>query len=303
MIEVTEFKVQSFELDHLDLTWRVANTTDRLDRYQVVVERSVDGPSGPFRQIALVTGRTTNLRDPDIEAFHNWRRYYYRLSITDQDTSEVFTTPAKTQEAEPDLIALELRRRFQIIMQEFGGRRVLVFPSLTTGFRCPSCYGRGGSNGRRNSGRKKADNCPSCFDTTFVGGYATPVQAWMQVDPSTKPTVLTDTSKVTPQTTTARVSSFPPIKPGDMIVEAENIRWVVGQLSETQKGRAVVHQTPVLHRIVQADIRYRVPVDLDLQKHFGPDREFTRPMSVGARQDGPVGEPLSYFLDRLLGEP
>lgn len=303
MINVSEFKVQSFEVDHLDLTWQIDNTTDHLDRYQIEVQRSVDGPAGPWRRIALVSGRTTSLRDPDVEAFHNWRKYFYRLSITDQDTGEVFTTPEKSHEAEPDLVNLELRRRFQVIMQEFGGRRVLVFPILTTGFRCPACYGRGGTNGRRNSGRKTADNCPSCFDTTFVGGYATPIQSWMQIDPSAKAQVLTDTSVVTPQVTTARLSAFPTLKPGDMIVEGENIRWVVEQLSETQKGRASVHQTPVIHRITQSDVRYRVPVDLDTTEYFTPSREYTRPMSVGAQQDGPVGEPLSYFLDRLLGGP
>lgn len=299
MIKILSLKVRSFDKDFLDLFWEIDDTGDRVSRYEIYVEKSVDGPSGPWNTIAgPVPGNNQQLRDPVVNLIHNWRTYYYRLRVLDKDTGQEEYTPPRFHAAEPDLISLELRRRFEFIMQEHAGRKLLVFPAITSGFRCPSCY-EVNSRGR-SIGRPSVQNCQTCFDSTFVGGYQSPIIAYGQIDPTPKNIQRSDTFEMDRQDTSGRLSAFPPIKPKDMIVEAENVRWEVQSVAATKKGRAVVHQTPTLHRIPSGDIRYKVPVNLDLLTEFSPEREFTRHMDL-PDGDNQRDEPLSYFLDRLIG--
>jgi hypothetical protein len=62
--------------------------------------------------------------------------------------------------------------------------------------------------------------------------------------------------------TTARLGYFPPLKPRDVVVEPENIRWRVMQVSHTEQVRAPVHQEIQLHRIPASDIEYRLQFQL-----------------------------------------
>lgn len=299
MIKILSLKVRSFSKDHLDLFWEIDNTGDRRERYAIYVERSTDGPEGPWAILAgPLPGNDQQFRDPIVNLFHNWRRYFYRIRVFDKDTGQEDYSQVQTNDPDPDLIALELRRRFEFVMEEFAGRKVLVFPIITTGFRCPSCYE---TNSRgRTIGRSTTQNCQTCYDTTFAGGYQSPIIAHMQIDPAPSAVQRSDTFELNRQDTTSRLSAFPPVKPKDMIVEAENIRWEVQSVSSTKKGRAVVHQSPILHRIPASDIRYKIPVKLDILMNFSPEREFNRPMSLPS-EENQGQEPLSYFLDRLIG--
>lgn len=299
MIELRSLLVRSFDLDHLDLFWEFKDISARVDRYSIFVDRSVDGPVGPFRQIAGPFFNTNQLRDPDVNQFHNYRQYFYRLRIIDKDTDSSETTEAVSFEAEPDLIAIELRRKMELAMREFGGRQCIIFPRITSGFRCTICYKRNDKG--MGSGRKLTQNCESCFDTTFVGGFTSPLIAHVQIDSSPKSVVRSDTYERNPEDTSSRLSAFPPLKPKDIIVEAENIRWEVQRVPGPKKGRATTHQEPILHRIPRHDVRYKLPVNVDVLQKFGPEREFTRPMCL-PDEDEDHGGNLGDFLDRLTGE-
>jgi hypothetical protein len=296
MLTFTRLVARSYDLDHIDLFWEIEDSTDEVDRWSFFVLRSVDGPAGPFTQIAGPADNLFQLRDPDVNQLHNWRRYFYMIRAVHKDTAEQGEIGPVTLEQEPDLVTLELRRRFNLMLQEFNGIRVVIFPALTSGFRCPTCFDRG-SNSRRSTGRQLSQNCPTCFDMTFVGGFGAPISAWMQLDPETKSVQRTDTAERSQTETSARVSAFPPLKPKDMIVDVDNMRWQVERLTSTKKLRAVVHQEPILHAIPKSDVRYRAPINIDLFQRFGPDREYTRPMSLGAD----VKSPLTNLLDGLLG--
>jgi hypothetical protein len=298
VIQFVDFKVRSFDLDHLDLFWEIADTAQSVDRWRIYVLKSVDGMAGPFHEIAGPFFNTGVLRDPEVNQLHNWRTYFYKLKAVNKDTDEEQEVGPEWLQAEPDLITFELRRRFNLTMQEFGGRKVLVYPAITAGFRCPACYDKGSGSRGRTIGRQLVQNCETCFDQTFVGGFAKPVEAWMQLDSEQKTNQRSDTTERTQTETSARISAFPPLKPKDMIVEAENVRWEVERVPTTKKLRAVVHQEPVLHAIPKSDIRYKVPVNIDLLQRFGPEREFTRPMSLGNE----AKTPLIDMLDSMLGE-
>jgi hypothetical protein len=115
----------------------------------------------------------------------------------------------------------------------------------------------------------------------FVGGFANPVIVYLQTDPSPLSNQQIDVAEKAEDITTCRAGAFPPINPKDMIVEGENIRWMVENCRSTQKNRAVLHQELSMRRIGEGDIRYAVPVTVDPLTQFSPAREFTRPMTLG----------------------
>lgn len=279
MIEVTKLSVRSYDLDHLDLSWEVRDTDSDPFHITYQVFKSVDGPEGPYHKIAELVHNTYAFRDPDVHLLHKWRKYFYRIKVVDSITNKERQFPETGGEwlrAEPDRIALEIQRREQLLFREFAGRKAILYPKLTTGPRCRQCSD---VTERGNTlGRPSIQNCNSCFDTTFVGGFAQPVLIWWQLDPTKETEPLNDTTPRQVMKSSARLSNFPPVKSGDMIVDAENQRWQVEGMVPTRKLGAVVRQELELHMIPRSDIRYKLPVSFD--EITSPPREFTRPMSL-----------------------
>jgi hypothetical protein len=117
---------------------------------------------------------------------------------------------------------------------------------------------------------------------------------YLQVDPSPQTSQRTDLSEEQFVHTTARTSSFPPIKAKDMIVEAENVRWLVKSMTPTQKLRAVVRQELQLYELSKDDIKFKVPCDYELLAQHSPEKAFKRQMSL-------QGVPLDPVPD-LVGD-
>lgn len=238
----------------------------------------MDGAAGPYQVIAGPFRNTYLLRDPNVNRLNKWRYHFYKLRIVHRGSGDTAEFGPQWLQAEPDLITLEIQRRHQLVMQEFNGRGLILFPALTSGQTCPRCYDRGP---RGNTiGRQKSQNCIVCYDIAFVGGFATPMLIYGQIDPSPRRTLRTDTVELQPVDTTARVSAFPPLGQHDMIVEAENVRWQVEMSTPTKKLRAIVHQELTLHEVPVSSIKYKVPILVDQFMDFAPGREFTRPMSL-----------------------
>lgn len=281
-MEIREFSVRSFDLDHLDLFWKVMDTREDPFHYVFHIYKSVDGPSGPFRKTAELVHNTYVFRDPDVHLIHKWRKYYYKIRVINTRSGEEKEYGPEWYRMKPDLVALEVARREQLAFREFIGTKALLFSSFTSGPRCSQCWK---VTDRGNTiGRSTQQGCASCFDTTFVGGYSTPNIIYPQIDPSPLTLQQTDISKSARIDTSARLSNFPPVGPDDMIVDAENNRWNVEKVTGTKKLGAVVRQELTLHMIPKGDVRYKVPVTLE--EPYAPAREFTRPMTIHASQEG-----------------
>jgi len=278
MITVTKLMVRSYDLDHLDIFWEIPEVSEELEEYDFFVLRSIDGPGGPYDTLAGPFYNTFMFRDVDVHSLHRWRKYYYKIRVVHRASQREATFGPEYLRAEPDLIAMEIQRRERLLFQELAGRKAFLFPALTFGQRCGHCWDLGPKG--NTIGRSAHQNCQSCFDTTFVGGFASPVIIYLQIDPSPETVQRTDLGEDQFVYTTARCSSFPPIKAKDMIVEAENKRWLVKQMTPTQKLRAVVRQELQLFELARDDIKFKVPVDYDLLAQHSPEKSFKRHMSL-----------------------
>ena len=247
-------RVGGFSLDHLLMRWEVQNQDLDPYDYSWYIERS-ESPMGPFDTLAGPFSDRYQFLDHELGLMHRWRKLYYRVrSVRNADTSDVAYSEPTAQLPESDLIALEIRRLEEMIFRTRNGRKCWLFPVRTFGMRCdcfdPVLY------------KVMRDNCPSCYQTGFAGGYMHPIECWVQIDPSAKSTQRMTVAEAQQSNTTARLSAFPPVRADDILVEAENRRWVVASVTPTERLRATVQQQLVLHEIVPGDIEFALPINV-----------------------------------------
>lgn len=279
MITISNLKVKSLELNHLDLSWEINTSTDDVWDYRFVIERS-ESPMGPFD---VVSGEFTDkfaFRDTIVNLMHSYRTLYYRIKIRDVRDDGVTYSDVAWMSARPDLIALEVRRLEFVLFKEHIGRRVWVFPTRTFGQRCPNCYDP-------VAGQQYIENCLTCYDTTFVRGFLDPVEIYLQFDPHPKHTESTQLAETQQENVSARCLDFPPLKPRDIIVEAENKRWRVERVSRTQRLRVDLHQELILHAVPTSDVEWKLPVRIDdlMAMEPSPEREFRNAQSLETHKE------------------
>ncbi len=270
--KLEHLRITSLDIDFHEVTWRLAATNVDILDYTFTVLRS-ESPEGPWDDLSGPFEDRYNFVDNAIQVTNRSSLYWYVVRVTEKLTGDKEDFGPVAHEPEPDLIATELRRHIRILMQEFAGRRCIVLPVRTFGQRCPNCW---------NNVLKKQmkSGCLLCYDTTFVRGYLHPIEAYIQLDPSSKSTRSTNVGKTQSDNTTMRLGYYPLLKPDDIIVEAENARWRVVSQTQTEHSRAPVHQEVQIHSIPTKDMEYAIPVHFEQalkNMYFTPVRNFTMP--------------------------
>lgn len=295
MIKITELRVNSMDLDHIDLHWETqdaqlrlgGSSIDILD-YEFYVLRSGDSPEGPYTQIAGPLRDQYILRDNQVSLLHKWRQYYYKIKVIHKPSG--FTQefgPTASSIPEPNLEAAEIIRAEDLLFRNFIGRKCWLFIARTFGPRC-TCYDI-------SLKRKIVSNHKPCFGLGFLGGYLPPIEIYLQIDPAGKNVRRTSLQEVQQYDTMARMIAFPPVSPDDIIVESENKRWKVITVNSTERLRAPVHHEIALHRIPVGDIEYDLPINVTPQSIFMPASEgnFTNPQHLESGED--YGDILAAF--------
>lgn len=288
-IQIRKFKVTSLDVDFHELSWEVANTTEDILEYNFQVLRS-EGAEGPYKPLTDSFEDRYSFVDNLVLSLHRWRQFFYKLLVTEKVSGDIKEFGPVSQEPEPDIMAIELRRHIRLLFREFAGRRCIILPTRTFGQRC-ECYDP-------ELDKRTRSGCITCFDTGFVRGYMHPIEAFIQVDPSAKSEQNLNVGTTQQDNTTCRLGYWPPIKPRDVIVEPENKRWRVVQQNQTEHSRAPVHQEVSIHRIPESDIEFRIPVHFEdaLKNLFlTPARNFTNPHNLQAFEDEEIPDIFSLY--------
>lgn len=265
MLNVTKLWVRSFDLEHLDVFWEIGtmrgpvndSTQHEVFDYSFYILRS-EAAMGPFEQVGGPYQDTYFFRDIRVSMLHKWRQYFYKIRVVHRQTGESMEFgPTANIEAAPDLIAAAIIREEDTLFREFIGRKAWLFPARTFGPHC-ACYDT-------TMGRVTRSAHLPCFGTGWLGGYLTPIEIYIQFDPSAKQSIATRLGETQPSNASARMSSFPPVSPRDIIIESENRRWRVVNVQQTQRLRAVVHQELQLHEVPRSDVEYAIPLNIDAQ--------------------------------------
>lgn len=278
MLTVTKLYARGFDLDHTDVFWEIGNFVGNIRQFEFTVLRS-ESSGGPWDPLTPPFEDQYYFRDVSPPKMHKWRTLFYLLRIRDKITDEVLDVGPTSQEAEPDLIALEINRQEDLLFREFVGRTCWLFPVRTFGAYCV-CYDRVTS-------RRTKSGCLNCYDTGFLGGFLSPIMCFVQFDPSGQQATPTAFREKQDNRTTARLISFPQVKPKDILIEVENTRWRVDSMTPTQRLRSVVHQELTLKEIDKGDVEYKLPVNIDDLRSLQPsaERNFTNPQHADGFAD------------------
>ncbi len=289
-LTLKDFRVRSLDIDFNELSWKLADTSEDVYDYNFQVLRS-ESPEGPFDVLSTPFQDRYLFIDNTLKTGNRHRKYFYKLRVARHaDANDYTDSAAVAQVADPDLIAIEIRRHMQLLFQEFAGRRCWVLPVRTFGQRC-SCW-------NATLKQRTRSGCKTCFDTGFVRGYLHPIEQWLQIDPSPKTKQVMNVGQTQQVNTTMRMAFYPPLKPDDLVIEAENRRWRVISAAMTEKGRATLHQEVQLHEIPPKDIEYSIELDLraalkDLW--LSPSRNYTNPQNLESFRDADAAGIFSLY--------
>lgn len=256
-LKVKDIQVRSLSVDFLEVSWAIESTAEDVLDYTFQVLRS-EAPMGPFDEVSPELEDRYLFLDNRVKIASKYRDFYYKIRVKYKPSGDTEEFGPVTRGGEPDLIALELRKHMNLLLREFVGRRCWVLPARTFGQRCTACYSP-------NLRARVRSGCRTCYDTGFVRGYHTPIEAFLQFDPSPKAEQETNLGKLQQQNTTVRMGFFPPVKPRDIIIEPENRRWRITNVSSTQRLRVPVHQELQVHEVPSTDMEYLIDFNFGTQ--------------------------------------
>lgn len=272
MIKVKEFFIRSFELEKINLFWEIEDitTTDDIMVYDIYILRS-QFQEGPFVQIAGPLNNVFTFQDNTTPIEHKTLKIFYKLKIINRLTNETLEVAPKTNIAPPDLTALEIIRQENKLFRGFIGKKCWIFQMRKYG-QC-TCYDK-------TLKRTTISNCRLCYGTGFLGGYSSPIEQYIQIDPSDKTIQAGQNINQICKITAARLINYPIINPNDIIIESENLRWIVISVKQTERLRHPIRQELTLKEAFDTDIIYKLPIKLDLKNIDTSDkRNFTNPLT------------------------
>ena len=129
-------------------------------------------------------------------------------------------------------------------------------------------------------------SCTSCYGTGFAGGFYAPIEVYGQIPTATVATATQQLGKVASQDSMLLLANYPLLTEGDVVIEAENVRWRVGQsINVIEKQRAVVRQQAPIKRIDANEVEFSLPLLLTTDEvrdlRATPAANYTNPQSLG----------------------
>lgn len=282
MIKLTKFYARSFDLDALTIFWEIEDIslTDDIYAYEFTLCKS-ESATGPFDVVYGPFQNIFTFRDSIHPENHKNRTIYYVLQVKDKRTLEVEEWGPTAQLPEPNLEALEMIRQEDVLFRGYVGRKWYLFPRKTFGARCV-CY-------NMSLQRQELGNCATCFATGYLGGFNNPIMFYGQKDPNGRQLQLGVSINQTPNVAMLRTISYPPIGPGDILVDSENHRWVAISVDVTQRLGYDIHQNITIKELLRGSVEYLLPV-LDSIKNIegiSDRRNFTNPQSLNGLEEKP----------------
>jgi hypothetical protein len=257
--------LESASIEYINVYWEAPYGTDT--SYTVYRGEAL---SGPFDPVTPPLFDRYHIRDYVAPRKHAWRNLYYVVEATRPDGEVVRSTPLSLR-ARPPLDALEMIRLNSLLFKEYTGRPCLVYAKRTFGEHCSACYDE-------VTHLQLTKNCENCYGTGYARGYHFPIYAYINIGPDSRAIQPSDVMVSAQANVQGRMSVYPLVKPGDLLMEREGLRWRVENVSCTERLRAPVQQMLALFRVPEGDIEYKIPVRWD-------DAVVTSPRSFNTRSD------------------
>jgi hypothetical protein len=255
--------LRSTSAQHIDVYWETPFSADT--QYRVLRGEAY---SGPFDPVTSELVDVYHIRDALAPRKMAWRTLYYVIEATHADGTRLLSDPTSLA-ARPPLDALEMIRLNSLLFKEYTGRPCIIYGRRTFGKKCAVCVDS-------VTGVQLTNNCTSCYGVGFARGYHNPMYAYVNIGADVK-SITPGEQLITAQNTVqGRMSVYPLVKPGDLLVEEEGTRWRVQNVSHTERLRAPVQQILSLFRVPEGDIEYQLPVQWNYDLGTSPRSFSTR---------------------------
>lgn len=294
---VRNLKVRSLEVDSKEITWELGDSLAEPLDYTFQVLRS-ESPSGPFEALTEPFEDHYIFIDRRIPAGDKYVILYYVLQVREKSTGKTTIVGPAAQQAEPDLIAQNIRRLEMTYFTQVVGRACWLFKRRVFGPRCRTCWDS-------TLQKRTVDRCRDCFGTGMLRGYHDPIEIWVQLDPAPKAQQNMQPQIAQFVQTSGRTSYYPNISPGDVLVEAENRRWRVQSVSTSERLRAPIKQELNLRLLEEKDIEYLLPIKLeralrDVQP--SPVRMFDNATDQNSALEAQTSHAMDMFMTYPAGD-
>lgn len=185
------------------------------------------------------------------------KRLYYRIKAI--GNNQVFHSNTMCLEDEQvNYLSAYIAKQERLVLRRYIGRECLLYSRRKFGPRCKYCY----SEIDRKVTRSK---CPSCYGTTYEGGYFSPIKIHVAFDPTVKQMDKTDYEVNEATNLSGWTSTDSIIEPDDVIITLKNpdARYKIKSLTETSINDSIVRQILQLDQIKPDRVEQMLPVDYE----------------------------------------
>lgn len=261
-IRRVDVTVLSIDPCKIDVKWVLEPTVLPLRDYKLIIERSENKSSG-YCHVSTVSGTTARFLDLAVELHNMNREYSYRVSAQNIRTDKIVSVMIGEWNGYPDLKSLEMIRLLNFLLDDRTGTPAFVFSQISDGYRCPICWDQATS-------RVIDPDCTTCLGTGKIGGYYDPILSMIDFSPDAKNVEHAGWGEIQPNQVDGLLSSYPEIKPRDVIIRAnDDIAFIVERWNGVKEpgSTTVLHQMIRLTTMTRSDIESKliVPENLRLQ--------------------------------------
>lgn len=154
------------------------------------------------------------------------------------------------------LLRRKILRDEYTVLKKLSGVEYYLLKRRHYGQRCTVCYDPATRSVTRSA-------CPSCYGTSWVGGYYSPVEVYGRRLPSQVHAQEAPQAKVEVNQTRIQLLDFPRIDEEDILIERNaNKRFLVLSRYFTSLKTIPVHQTVTVSEFERQAVEYNIPVDL-----------------------------------------
>lgn len=169
-------------------------------------------------------------------------------------TTGLQTHPLESQPRRLRLLRRKILRDEYIRLRRLNGIVFALLKRRHFGVRCPKCY---------DSLTREVINsrCTTCYGTSWVGGYFSPIDVLGAVLPTPVNTEISPQTKDDVNLLRIQLLDFPKVNEGDILAaRSNNSRYLVKQRYSTKIKLLDVHQTVTVSELGKNAIEYNIPV-------------------------------------------
>lgn len=249
MIKIAALRVKPIKVDRLLISWEFEQTLENFQEYSFELQRS-QSPESDFETVHRFTDSVQFV--DELQYKRLWTTLFYRIKTTQLSTGAVAITGPEGIGSAPNLEALEIIRRNDILLKNRRhgiGVPIIVFLKKRSGITC-ECWDA-------DKKRPRTSNCLECFGGTFYGGYHDPIITWANLTPDTKMVQIPQWGEMEANESRIFMSNYPVLTPKDVVIDPHKmILWTVERIETSERRGCLLHQIVSISYIDKNHVLY-----------------------------------------------